>query len=176
MYFKIEFKDTMNIYSAKTIYIDICIFVNKKILFATNMKHIADLSWKQNLAFATEVDGHPIIVDASTENGGDDLGPRPKKLMLIALAGCTGVDVISILRKMKIVPEAFHVIVEGDLAEEHPKKYEKMKVIYQFKGKNLPYDKLEKAIQLSEEKYCSVSAVYRQAIEMSHEIRIEDGE
>ncbi|MGV8134826.1 MAG: OsmC family protein [Mangrovibacterium sp.] len=138
------------------------------------MKHIVDLSWKQNLAFETEMDGHPMILDAAPENGGDDLGPRPKKLMLAALAGCTGIDVISILKKMKVIPEAFHVIVEGDLAEEHPKKYEKMKVIYQFKGKNLPPDKLEKAVRLSEEKYCSVSAVYRQAIVMTREIRIEE--
>lgn len=138
------------------------------------MKHIVDLTWKQNLAFETEMDGHPLIVDAGTEGGGDDLGPRPKKLMLTALAGCTGIDVISILKKMKIVPEAFHVIVEGDLAEDHPKKYEKMKVIYQFKGKNLPIEKLERAIELSEQKYCSVSAVYRQAIEMSREIRIAE--
>lgn len=138
------------------------------------MKHTVDLTWKQNLAFETEMDGHPLIVDAAPEVGGDDLGPRPKKLMLTALAGCTGIDVISILKKMKIVPESFHVIVEGDLAEDHPKKYEKMKVIYQFKGKNLPLDKLEKAVRLSEEKYCGVSAVYRQAIAMSHEIRIVD--
>ncbi len=136
------------------------------------MKHIVDLAWKQNLAFETEVDGHRMILDAAGENGGDDLGPRPKKLMLAALAGCTGMDVISILGKMKIVPESFHVFVEGELAEEHPKKYEKMKVIYQFTGKNLPLEKLEKAIQLSEEKYCSVSAVYREAIAMSREIRI----
>ncbi len=138
------------------------------------MKHIVDLSWKQNLAFETEMDGHPMILDAAPENGGDDLGPRPKKLMLAALAGCTGIDVISILKKMKVIPEAFHVIVEGDLSEEHPKKYEKMKVIYLFKGKDLAPDKLEKAIRLSEEKYCSVSAVYRQAIVMTREIRIEE--
>lgn len=138
------------------------------------MKHIVDLSWKQNLAFETEVDGHPMILDAAQDGGGDNLGPRPKKLMLAALAGCTGIDVISILKKMKIVPEAFHVIVEGDLADEHPKKYEKMNVIYQFKGKDLPPDKLERAIQLSEEKYCSVSAVYREAIVMTREIRIEE--
>jgi len=138
------------------------------------MKHIVDLCWKQNLAFETEMDGHPLIVDASAAVGGDDLGPRPKKLMLTALAGCTGIDVISILKKMKIEPESFHVIVEGDLSEDYPQKYEKMKVIYQFKGKNLPLGKLEKAIKLSEEKYCGVSAVYRQAIGMSHEIRIEE--
>ena len=136
------------------------------------MKHVLDLSWKQNLAFEYDMDGHHLIVDASKEGGGDDLGLRPKKLMLTALAGCTGIDVIMILKKMQVVPETFNVIVEGDLTEEHPMRYHKMKVIYQFKGKDLPYDKLEKAVKLSEEKYCGVSAAYRLAMDLSVEIRV----
>lgn len=94
--------------------------------------------------------------------------------MLTALAGCTGIDVIMLLKKMHVEPEAFHVIVEGDLTEEHPMRYRKMKVIYQFKGKNLPMDKLEKAVKLSEEKYCGVSAAYRLAMDLSVEIRVVD--
>jgi putative redox protein len=136
------------------------------------MKHVLDLAWKQNLAFECEMDGHHLVIDASKEGGGDDLGPRPKKLMLTALAGCTGIDVISLLKKMKVEPESFHVIVEGDLTEEHPIRYRKMKVIYQFKGKDLPLDKIEKAVKLSEDKYCGVSAAYRLAMELSSEIRI----
>ncbi len=136
------------------------------------MKHIVDLAWKDNMAFETEQDGHKLIIDAGTESGGNDLGPRPKKLMLTALAGCTGIDVISILKKMKIVPDAFRVVVEGDVTEEHPKKYAEVKVIYEFKGKDLPLDKLEKAVNLSEEKYCGVSAVYRESMKMSSEIRV----
>lgn len=136
------------------------------------MKHRIDLAWKQNLAFECEMDGHSLVIDASKEGGGDDLGPRPKKLMLTALAGCTGIDVIMILRKMKIVPEAFNVIVEGDLTEELPMRYHQMKIIYQFKGKGLPLDKLEKAVKLSEEKYCGVSAAYRLAMDLSFEIRV----
>ena len=136
------------------------------------MKHIVDLSWKQNLAFETELDGHKLVIDASPEIGGDDLGPRPKKLMLTALAGCTGLDIIMILKKMKLVPDSFNVIVEGGLTEEHPKKYNEMKVIYEFKGKDLPMEKLEKAVKLSEEKYCGVSAVYRDVMPVNTEIRI----
>ena len=136
------------------------------------MKHVLDLAWKENLAFECDMDGHHLVIDASKEGGGDDLGPRPKKLMLTALAGCTGIDVISMLKKMKVEPEAFHVIVEGDLTEEHPISYRKMKVIYQFKGKDLPLEKLEKAVKLSEDKYCGVSAAYRLAMDLSSEIRI----
>ncbi|WP_163715448.1 OsmC family protein [Mangrovibacterium lignilyticum] len=136
------------------------------------MKHFLDLAWKQNMAFDTDIDGHKLVFDAAEESGGDNLGPRPKKLMLAALAGCTGMDVIMILKKMKIEPEGFNVIVEGDVADDHPKKYTKMKVIYQFKGANLPMDKLEKAVSLSEEKYCGVSAVYKAALDLTTEIRI----
>jgi len=136
------------------------------------MKHVLDLAWKSNLAFDCEMDGHHLVIDASKEGGGDDLGPRPKKLMLTALAGCTGIDVIMILKKMKVEPEAFNVIIEGDLTEEHPMRYHQMKVIYQFKGKDLPIDKLEKAVELSSEKYCGVSAAYRLAMNIISEIRI----
>lgn len=138
------------------------------------MEHIVDMSWTDNMAFETEMDGHKLVVDATVEAGGNDLGPRPKKLMLTALAGCTGVDVIMILKKMKVVPEKFNVIIEANVTEEHPKHYDKMKIVYQFKGENLPMDKLEKAVKLSEEKYCGVSAVYRKAMELSTEIRIVD--
>ncbi len=136
------------------------------------MKHIVDLNWKQNLAFESNIDGHQLIIDGPKEIGGDDLGPRPKKLMLAALAGCTGIDVVSILKKMKIVPDYFNVTVEGDLTEEHPKKYHKMKIIYQFKGNDLPLEKLERAVQLSEEKYCGVSAVYKEVMDIETEIKI----
>ena len=136
------------------------------------MKHVIKMSWKDNVAFESDIDGHKLIVDASKEGGGNNLGPRPKKLMLSALAGCTGIDVIMILKKMKVVPDSFDVIVEGDLTEGHPLKYTKMKVIYQFKGKDLPMEKLERAVQLSQEKYCGVSAVYRDAMELDSEIRI----
>ncbi|TDO01288.1 OsmC family protein [Sunxiuqinia elliptica] len=136
------------------------------------MKHIVDVNWKENMAFETNMDGHQLIMDAAVESGGDDLGVRPKKLMLASLAGCTGIDVVSILKKMKVIPDSFRVIVEGDVTDEHPKKYSTMKVIYEFKGKDLPMAKLEKAVHLSEEKYCGVSAVYRDVVKMSSEIRV----
>ena len=106
------------------------------------MKNIVDMSWTDNVAFQSEIDGHKVIIDADIKTGGNDLGPRPKKLMLVALAGCTGIDVIMILKKMKISPDAFNVIIEVDLTDEHPQYYHKIKVIYKFKGQDLPMDKL----------------------------------
>lgn len=130
------------------------------------------VNWIENMAFEAEVNGHKIILDAAEAVGGENRGPRPKPLMLVALAGCTGMDVVSILKKMRVEVEAFDVVVEGDLTEEHPKQFNQMRVIYEFKGKDLPMDKLEKAINLSEERYCGVSAMYRKAIGITTEIRI----
>jgi putative redox protein len=130
------------------------------------------VNWLENMAFEAEVNGHKIILDAAETIGGEDRGPRPKPLMLVALAGCTGMDVVSILKKMRVEVEGFDVVVEGDLTEEHPKQYTQMRVIYEFKGKELPMDKLEKAVNLSEERYCGVSAMYKKTIGITTEIRI----
>mgnify|MGYP003825903239 CR=1 FL=1 len=136
------------------------------------MKSSINLAWKENMSFETEMDGHKIILDADPAVGGENKGPRPKPFMLLALAGCTGMDVISILKKMRVEVESFNVKVEGNLTEEHPKQYDKMHVIYEFKGKNLPMEKIEKAVNLSEERYCGVSAMYKKAIPITTEIRI----
>lgn len=136
------------------------------------MKHSVNVNWLKKMAFEGNIDGHKILIDANAEVGGENKGPRPKPFMLLALAGCTGMDVVSILEKMRVEIEDFNVIVEGELSEEHPKHYVSMHVIYEFKGKNLPMDKLEKAINLSEERYCGVNAVYKKTIKMSYEIRI----
>ena len=81
-------------------------------------------------------------------------------------------DVVSILKKMKVEPEYFNIRIEADLTEEHPKVYSKVHIIYEFKGKDLEREKLQKAIELSQEKYCGVSAMYRKAMEVSYEIVI----
>ena len=124
------------------------------------------------MTFETEVNGHKILLDASPEGGGENKGPRPKLLLLSALGGCTGMDVISILKKMRVEVDEFKVIVEGDVMEEHPKYFFRMHVIYQFKGKGLPLDKLQKAVSLSEERYCGVSATFRKGIEVTSEIKV----
>ncbi len=130
------------------------------------------VSYLENMAFEAEVNGHKIILDAAEAVGGENRGPRPKPFMLTALAGCTGMDVVSILKKMRVELADFNVIVEGDLTEEHPKQFYKMHVIYEFKGKDLPLDKLKKAVSLSEERYCGVSALYKKVIEVTSEIKI----
>ncbi len=124
------------------------------------------------MAFEADVNGHKLILDAGEQVGGENRGPRPKPLLMVGLAGCTGMDVISILKKMRVEPEEFNVRVEGDITEEHPKQFRQMKVIYEFKGKDLPIEKLQKAVSLSEERYCGVSAMFKKAIEITSEIVI----
>lgn len=135
-------------------------------------KEIVTTKWLSNMAFEADVNGHKIILDAETPVGGEDRGPRPKPFMLLSLGGCTGMDVISILKKMRVDVKEFNVKVEGDLTEEHPKQFYKMHVVYEFTGKNLPMDKLKKAIELSEERYCGVTAVYKKVIELTSEIKV----
>jgi len=142
------------------------------IKFNEQMKHRIESAWQGKMKFDTEVNGHHFYIDQAGENG-DNSGPRPKPLMLAALAGCTGMDVISILKKMKQEVELFNVVVEGDTEDEHPNAYVRMHIIYEFRGRDLEMEKIEKAISLSMERYCGVSAVYNKAgIEMTHEVRM----
>jgi putative redox protein len=130
--------------------------------------------WLDNMAFEADVKGHKIVLDAEPHVGGGGRGVPPKILMLVALGGCTAMDVISILKKMRVDVVNLNVKVDGDLTEEYPKHYYKIHVIYEFTGKDLPPDKLQKAVSLSEERYCGVSAVYKKVIEMTSEIRVID--
>lgn len=102
----------------------------------------------------------------------DENAPRPMELLLISLSGCTGIDVVEILKKMKVPYEKLEVLVDGKRANEHPRRYESIKIIYRFYGKNLlEYrEKIERAVLLSQEKYCSVKASLNSDI--THEIEI----
>ena len=135
------------------------------------MKEAIQVKWSGDMAFDASVDGHSIMLDAKAEHGGQNKGPRPKQLMLVALAGCTAMDVVSILKKMRIEPEDFNITVEGELTEEHPKHFTAMHIIYEFKGEGLPPDKLQRAIELSQDKYCGVSAVYKKVLDLTYEIK-----
>ncbi len=128
-------------------------------------------TWKEKMAFETEVTGHTIRIDGDESVGGEDSGPRPKPLLLSALAGCTGMDVIYILRKMKIEPSHFNIRIEASSTEEHPVVYDKIRLVYEFKKDDgLDEGKVETAVNLSQEKYCGVSAMIREVAELNYEI------
>ena len=136
------------------------------------MKETVNVSLKEKMAFEVEVNGHKIIIDADEKVGGKNMGPRPKPLMLAALGGCTAMDVVSILRKMRVNFENVNVKVDGELTEEHPRHFYKIHLTYEFTGRDLPLEKLEKAVNLSQDKYCGVSYSYMKAMELTHEIKI----
>jgi putative redox protein len=131
------------------------------------------VAWKAGMAFDVELDGHTFAVDAKPEVGGENLGPRPKGLLLSALGGCTGMDVVSILAKMRVPLEGFRVEVEAPLTDEHPRVYSSIVIRYVFRGSDLPMDKLERAVQLSQERYCGVSAMLGKAASITHEIVLD---
>lgn len=130
--------------------------------------------WKDGFAFESNIDNHKVTTDATLEVGGNDIGPSPKKLLLAGLIGCTGIDVVSILKKMKIEPDALTIEAEADSSREHPKVYTSIRLTYTFTGKDLPLDKLEKAVSLSQEKYCGVAAMLKKTAPIEYEIIVQD--
>jgi putative redox protein len=138
------------------------------------MKETVNVSWQEKMWFEVAIEDYKIKIDADPEHGGNRKGPKPKPLLLAALGGCAGMDVVSILGKMRVVFDDFRVSVEGDLTEEHPKHFYHILVKYEFKGVDLPYDKLRKAVDLSEERYCGVSETLKKALEIESEIWVND--
>ncbi len=115
------------------------------------------LTWQGDMAFAAETpSGHRLVLDAAPEVGGANAGPRPMELVLVALAGCTAMDVVSILHKMREPLAELAVEVEGTRAAEHPKVYTEITVRYRARGEGLDPEKVGRAVRLSAERYCSV--------------------
>jgi putative redox protein len=125
------------------------------------------------MAFDAELPtGHHVLLDAGEDHGGQDLGPRPMHMMLVSLAGCTAMDVISFLRKMRQPVEGYRVEVSGVRAEEDPKVYTHITIKHIAIG-DVEEGRLARAVELSATKYCSAQAMLRQAaeIEVSFEVR-----
>lgn len=116
--------------------------------------------------------GHDIHSDGSIESGGDDCAPRPMELMVAGLAGCTGFDVSSILEKMKVSFDDLSININLEKREKEPRIYTNIHLTYIFKGIDLPIKKLERAVNLSMEKYCTASAIFKQSAEITYEIKI----
>ena len=122
------------------------------------MIHQVKTTWKENMAFDSQIDKHTIRMDAAGLLG-DDSGPSPKKLLLASLAGCTGMDVVSLLKKMRVPFTNFEMDIDADLTDEHPKVYSEIRIKYRIFGTQLNKEKVKKAIDLSQDKYCGVSAM-----------------
>ncbi len=120
-------------------------------------------TWLGNMKFeSTNPSGHNLFIDAGAENGGNDEGYRPKALMLSGLAGCAGLDVASLIKKMKLDVDSFKIEIDANLTEEHPKYYDKVEMNFHFYGNHLDEKKLQRAVDLSAETYCGVLEMFRQ--------------
>lgn len=135
------------------------------------MTNTVTTEWKENMQFASDnPSGHSVLIDASEEHGGNSSGLTPKAMMLSSLAGCSGLDVVSFLKKMRAEVANFKIIVHGELTDEHPKYYQKVTVEYHFTGSDLQEDKINKAVNLSIEKYCGVMEMFRQFADVTTEV------
>lgn len=140
------------------------------------MEHEITCELLEKMSFKNTVNGHEIIVDADEQFGGENKGPQPKLLLLSSLAGCTGMDVISILRKKRVEVTYFNVRVKGTLTDDHPKYYHSIHLTFEFKGVDLESQrqKLVRAIELSQDKYCGVSASLRPGATLTYDVSILD--
>lgn len=129
-----------------------------------------DAVFKGGMNFTADLNGHKIEIDTEESRGGKNIGTRPKILMLASLAGCTGLDVVGMLNKMRVEFSELAIKVEGHLTETDPKIYDAVTVIYSIKVKKEDEPKVLKAVKLSEEKYCGVSEMFRAFAKVSFKI------
>jgi putative redox protein len=121
----------------------------------------------QGIALAGKADsGHWVPMDGPEEFGGSAAASQPMELILMGLGGCTSMDVISILKKKRVEVDDYECIIEAERAPHHPKVFTKIKMKYVFYGRNIPVKDVERAIQLSEESYCSASVMLKKSAEI----------
>ena len=131
--------------------------------------------WKGGMAFTGKADGDYLLpLDAAEAVGGKDLGFKPLQLFAIGLAGCTGMDVISILQKKRQEVTGFEVSTEIQRSQEHPKVFTKILIQYKVVGKNIDKNAIERAVELSENRYCGAQAMLAKTADISHKITIEE--
>ena len=128
----------------------------------------------RGISFAGKADSnHWVMMDGPEEFGGSNAGTRPKELVLVALAGCTSSDVVSILQKKRVLLDSYEVHVTAEQRDEHPQVFTTIHLEFVFRGADIRPADVERAIELSETKYCSVSAMLRGSVAMTHSYKIE---
>ena len=133
------------------------------------------VDWVRRMQFVAKDDkNHSLVLDTSPESGGDNTGPTPAKLMLIAVAACTSMDVVDILAKSRQKLTGLSVSARGIQNEEYPKYYKEIHLLYNLKGKDLDPSRVERAIKLSEEKYCAGGATVSGKAKIIIQYRIEE--
>jgi putative redox protein len=134
------------------------------------MAHKVETQWMGKMQFNALVNGHTVIMDAPERAGGEDAGPIPKPFVLTALSGCTGMDVISILRKQGVEVNDFNVVVTGEISKSHPIVYTSIHLIYEFEGKEASMQAALKAVTDSQELFCGVSAMLKKVVPVTWDV------
>jgi len=134
------------------------------------MKHFVETQWMGKMQFNALVNGHTIIMDAPERVGGEDIGPIPKPFVLTALTGCTGMDVVALLRRSGKQVNDFNLKVEGEISKQPPIEYTAIHLVYEFNGnENFQQDALN-AVTTSQEKLCGVSHMLKKIIPLTWEV------
>jgi putative redox protein len=134
------------------------------------MVHEVETQWMGKMQFNALVNGHTIIMDAPAKVGGEDNGAIPKPFVLTALSGCTGMDVVAILKKSDKQVESFEIKVTGELSKEVPVQYTTIHLTYIFKGNEANKEVALKAVTDSQEKYCGVSSMLKKIMPVTWDV------
>jgi len=135
----------------------------------------ARVQWNGRMGFVgVSGTNHAVVMDASPENGGDGAAASPMEMVLMGLAGCSGMDVVSILRKKRINLWTMDIVLHAERADDHPRVFNNVEVTFIFKGENLKDKPLEDAVRLSMEKYCSVAGMINKTAEITWSIKIQE--
>lgn len=132
--------------------------------------HTIEAQWMGKMQFNTLVNGHTIVMDAPPRAGGEENGPIPKPLVLAALSGCTGMDVVALLRKENIVPDDFSLNITGELSKQQPMEYVAIHIVYDIRGSEADRDAVLNAVNVSQEKICGVSSMLKKALPVTWEV------
>lgn len=133
----------------------------------------ATVKWLDNMSFVGEAgSGHSVVMDGPPDDGGRNMGIRPMEMVLLGMGGCTAFDVVHILKRARQNIVDCHVEMEAERATEIPKVFTKIHAHYIIKGKGLDAKKVERAITMTAEKYCSVSIMLATSVEITHDFEI----
>lgn len=140
------------------------------------MSLLSSVHWIQGIGFEVEVRDHHQFTDGKKEFGGKDRGPNPKEYVLAGLCGCTGMDVVSLMKKYKINFTQFSISAESDLTKNHPVVFSQIKLNFKVQAENADMELLKKAVELSMTKYCGVSAMLSKAVNITYTLQLNDQE
>ena len=135
----------------------------------------AEIDWDQNVRFSAKTEtGHEIVMDGAPSHGGNNEGARPMELLLVGMGGCTGFDVVGILKKARVDLQSLRIELEAERADETPMVFTRIHVHFVLEGKGLKEKLVERAIDLSAKKYCSASIMLGQTADITHSFDIKE--